>query len=396
MMWNRRVAIGAVLVVLIGLLVYGFWPEATRVSVETATRDPLRVTVEEEGQTRLRHRYVVSAPAMGYLKRVPGETGDWVSRDEVVARLATLPSRVQSASAYEAAEAKVRAAQAALRRAQAELTGTKASFQHAKEEQQQIRRLHEEGTASQQQLDQARVDFKQARAKYRAARQSVAQARGELEAARSQLGHETPTPDALPTRTSIRAPVDGRILEFHQKSGGVVQAGAPIVTVGNPDSLEVVVDVLSSDAVRMSKGIPVEIVRWGGSETLKGRVRRVAPQGETNVSALGVEEQRVEVTAGLRVPPSVQGRLGPGYRMVARFILWEDDDVLQVPQSALFRDDDQWAVFVVRNGRAHRVSVNVGHRSGLRAEITDGLTADVRVVIHPGNEISDGARVRPR
>jgi len=395
MIWNRSVAIGAVVVVALALLVYGFWPEATPVSVEEATRDSLRVTVEEEGQTQLREEYVVSAPTTGYLKRVPGEAGDSVRQNEVLARLATLPSKVLDASDYQAAEAQVQAARAAVQRAKEERAGAEASFQYAKEEHRRLQRLHEQGTASQQQLDQARVEFRQARATYRSAKQAVAQARGELDAARSRIALGTPSDD-LSTRASIRAPVDGRILQVHQESAGVVQAGAPLVTMGHPDSLEVSVDVLSSDAVRITEGTPVEIVRWGGGGTLDGRVRAVPPQGQTEVSALGVEEQRVEVLVDFADPPQRWTRLGTGYRVVARFILWAEDDVLQVPQSALFRHDGGWAVFAVRGGRAERQPVDVGYRSGLRAQITDGLSEGARVVTHPGDELEDGSRVEAR
>ena len=395
MIWNRSVAIGAVVVVALALLVYGFWPEATPVSVEEATRDSLRVTVEEEGQTRLRERYVVSAPTTGYLRRVPGTAGDPVARDEVLARLATLPSKVLDASDYQAAEAQVQAARAAVQRAKEERTGAEASFQYAKEEHRRLQRLHEQGTASQQQLDQARVEFRQARAKYRSAKQAVAQARGELDAARSRIALGTPSND-LSTRTSIRAPVDGRILQVHQESAGVVQAGTPLFTVGTLDSLEVRADLLSSDAVRVTQGTPVEMVRWGGDRTLRGRVRLVEPLGRTEVSALGVEEQRVEVVADVELPAAVQGRLGTGYRVVARFVLWDGADVLQVPQSALFRHDGGWAVFAVRNGRAQRHPVTVGRRSGLRVQITEGVTAGTRVITHPGETLMDGMRVTVR
>jgi HlyD family secretion protein len=195
---------------------------------------------------------------------------------------------------------------------------------------------------------------------------------------------------------SIRAPVDGQILRVHQQSAGVVQAGAPLFTVGHPDSLEVSVDVLSSDAVRITDGTPVELVRWGGDATVDGRVRVVPPQGQTEVSALGVEEQRVEVIVDPTASSAQWQRLGTGYRVVARFILWAGADVLQVPQSALFRHDGGWAVFVIQDGRAQRQPVEVGHRSGLRVEITDGLSEGTRVVTHPGNELSNGMGVAAR
>ena len=396
MVWDRRVAIGAVVVLVLGLLVYGFWPAATPVSIDEVTRDSLRVTVEEEGETQLRERYVVSAPTTGYLKRVPGEAGDAVRRGEVLARLATLPAKVLDASDYAAAEAQVRAARAALQRTKEEARGTEAELTYAQDEYRRLQALHEQGTASQQQLDQARVAFQKARAQHRAARQAVEQAQGELEAARSRIGSPNVSAEALPSRTSVRSPVSGQILQVHQQSAGVVQAGTPLVTVGDPDSLEVAVDVLSSDAVRITEGTPVELVRWGGGGTLSGQVRVVPPQGRTEISALGVEEQRVEVLVDFTTEPSQRARLGAGYRVVARFVTWAGADVLQVPQSALFRHDGGWAVFAVREGRARRQPVEVGHRSGLWAEITEGLREGARVVTHPGDQLSDGVRVEAR
>lgn len=396
MIWNRTVAIAAVVVLLVGLLVYGFWPEATPVTIERVTRDSLRVTVEEEGQTQVRDRYVVSAPTNGYLKRVPDEAGDSVRTGDVLARLATLPSTVLDASSYEANEANVQATRAALRRAKREVEKAQAARSYAKEEHRRIRRLHEQGTASQQRLDRARVEFQKARAQHRAAQQSVARAQGELRAARSRLGRDPTVPESLSTRASVRSPVNGQILQVHRKSAGVVQGGAPLVTVGHPDSLEVSVEVLSSDAVRITEGTPVELVRWGGGDPLSGHVRAVSPRGRTQVSALGVEEQRVEVLVDVGDAPARAARLGTGYRVVARFVLWAGGDVLQVPRSALFRHDGGWAVFVVRDGRARRRPVEVGHRSGLRAEVVTGLQAGDRVITHPGNALSDGMRVEAR
>ena len=396
MIWNRTVAIAAVVVVLVGLLVYGFWPEATPVTIERVTRDSLRVTVEEEGQTQLRDRYVVSAPTTGYLKRVPDEAGDSVRAGDVLARLATLPSTVLDASSYEATEANVQGARAALRRAEREVEKAQAARSYAKEEHRRIRRLHEQGTASQQQLDRARVEFQKARAQHRAAQQSVVQAQSELRATRSRLARDSTASESLPTRASIRSPVDGQILQVHRKSAGVVQGGSPIVTVGHPDSLEVSVEVLSSDAVRITEGTPVELVRWGGGNPLSGHVRAVSPRGRTQVSALGVEEQRVEVLVDVGDAPARAAQLGTGYRVVARFVLWAGADVLQVPRSALFRHDGGWAVFAVRDGRARRRSVEVGHRNGLRAEVVKGLRAGDRVITHPGNTLSDGLRVEAR
>jgi HlyD family secretion protein len=393
---TRTITLGVIGALLLVLLAYGFWPSATTVTVAPAMRDSMRVTVEEEGQTQLRERYVVSAPTTGYLKRVPGEAGDSVRVGEVLARLATLPANVLDASSYEAIEANVQAARAALRRARREAERAEATRTYAEEEHRRIRRLHEQGTASQQRLDRARVEFQKAKAQHQAAQQSVAQARSELRAVQSRLARDPAVPASLPTRTTVRSPADGQILRVHQKSAGVVQGGTPLFTVGHPDSLEVAVDVLSSDAVRITAGTPVELIRWGGGEPLSGRVRVVPPQGRTQVSALGVEEQRVEVRVNIVDAPSQWTQVGAGYRVVARFVTWAADDVLQVPQSALFRHDGGWAVFTVRDGRARRQQVTVGHRSGLQAQITEGLSERARVITHPGDDLTDGARVEAR
>lgn len=384
------------MVFVIGLLVYGFWPEPTLVTVEHAHRDSLRITVEEEGRTELRERYVVSAPSTGYLRRVPGDAGDAVSKGDGVARLAALPSKVLDASAYEATQGEVQAARAALRKTEEEVKGARTARNHAEEQLERVRRLHRQETASQQQLDDARASFEQAKARYEAAQQAVEQARGQLRAAQSPLQRESLA--QLPIRHELEAPVDGQILKVHQKSAGVVQAGTPILTIGHPDSLEVVVDVLSSDAVRIEKGMPVELVRWAGERgtRLSGRVQTVPRQARTSVSALGVEEQRVDVSVDITDSPAARPGLGAGYRVVARIVLWEGGDVLQVPQSAVFREDGGWAVFVLKNGRAEQRSVEVGHRSGLWVEIREGLTDGAPVITHPGNELEDGMRVESR
>ena len=396
MTWNRTTAIATVVVLVLLLLAYGFWPAATPVTVTTVARDSLRVTVEEEGRTRVADRYVVSAPTTGYLRRVAGEAGDRVVRGAVVARLAALPPSILDASRFRAAQAQVEAARAGLERARHQADAAQATAQHADTSLRRIRRLAAEGTASPQALDAAQAEARTATAQSRAAQQAVAQARQELRAARHRLGATLASPDTLATRVRVTAPATGQVLQVHAKSAGVVQAGAPLLTVGPTDSLEVVVDVLSSDAVRISEGTPVELIRWGGGRALEGTVRRVSPRGQTDVSALGVEEQRVEVVVDLEAPASVRERLGDGYRMVARFVLWAGDEVLQVPQSALVRHDGGWAVFVVEGGTAQRQAVTVGRRSGLQAQVTDGLSAGDRVITHPGNELTDGASVTAR
>jgi HlyD family secretion protein len=194
----------------------------------------------------------------------------------------------------------------------------------------------------------------------------------------------------------VVSPVAGRILKLHRESEGIVAVAEPLVEVSNPRSLEVEVEVLSSDAVRISPGTRVLFERWGGDQPLEGAVRRIEPVGFTKISALGVEEQRVLVIADFTSPAETWERLGDNYRVEAVFVLWEGDNVLQVPASALFRLEQDWAVFVAANGHAGLRPVQVGHRSGLNAEITSGLQEGERVITHPGNEIEDGAAIEFR
>jgi HlyD family secretion protein len=202
--------------------------------------------------------------------------------------------------------------------------------------------------------------------------------------------------ESVSDRVVIVAPVSGRVLKVHHRSEGVVREGDPLIEVGDPRALEVVSDVLSADAVRIREGIPVLFTRWGGATPLEGRVRVVEPAGFTKISALGVEEQRVLVISDIVSPPAAWSRLGDGYRVETSFLIWEADNVLQIPENALFRFKEDWAVFVVERGKAQRRVVKVGQRNGLRAEIQEGLSEGESVITHPDSAIDDGSSVRVR
>jgi HlyD family secretion protein len=231
----------------------------------------------------------------------------------------------------------------------------------------------------------------------RSARFTVEVAQYELDTARTALQHSAATDTGDPAeRVMVRAPIDGRILKVHHECEGVVRAGEPLLEVGAPEQLEVEVDVLSADAVKIQPGMRVLFDRWGGSEDLEGRVRVIEPVGFTKFSALGVEEQRVLVIADFTSPPEQWQRLGDGYRVEARFILWQENNVLQIPASSLFRINDQWAVFIINEGKAEARTVEVGQRNGLIAQVLSGLIEGDRVINHPSEEIEQGSRVRPR
>jgi HlyD family secretion protein len=229
-----------------------------------------------------------------------------------------------------------------------------------------------------------------------AAHAAVDAAEAELAAARAAVQEDGDGADRAGPPGVLRAPVAGQVLAVHQASAGPVSAGQPLVDVGDLARLEVRVDVLSEDAVRIAPGTRVLLDQWGGDGSLEATVRRVEPQGFTEVSSLGVEEKRVTVVARLEASAAARGGLGVGYRVLARFVIWEGDDVLQVPSAALFRAGDGWAAFVVEDGRAVRRAVTVGHESGLTAEVLEGLTEGETVVVHPGNALEDGSRVEPR
>ncbi|NGX17412.1 efflux RND transporter periplasmic adaptor subunit [Wenzhouxiangella sp. XN24] len=364
------------------------------VETEAARQSALQVTVEEEGRTRVKDRYLLHAPVDGYLRRIELEVGDAVEAGEVVALLEPLRPAVLDPRSRAEAEARVAAARAAIDQAGATLRQAEADARLAADEFRRREEMLADGLISRSEFDQARSRMQAADAAVAAATAAQAVARHELEGALARLRHSAAASEGeAPETVIVDAPVAGRVLRLIQESAGVVAAGQPLVEMGDPRRLEVVVEVLSRDAVQIPPGGRVVFERWGGERDLEGRVRTVEPTGFTKVSALGVEEQRVLVVADIDSPPEAWQRLGDGYRVEARFIVWERESVLVVPASALFRRDDGWAVFVVEEGRARLRAVDRGADSGLRTEILEGLAAGDEVVLHPPDELEDGTRV---
>jgi len=381
--------------IVLALIVWGFWPRAEFAETATVARRPLAVTVEEEGRTRLRDRYVLYAPVAGYLRRIELDVGDAVAAGDVLATLDPLrPATLDQRSRAEA-EARVAAARAGLAQRESEAGRASAEAELAHSEFTRAQNLLAKKLVSQSQFDEARSRMQASAAASRAASASIDVGHYELDAALASLRYTASgeTHDKLEA-VAVRSPVTGRVLAIHQESSGVVAAGQPLLEVGNAGELEVMVEVLSRDAVRIAPGGRVLLERWGGEVPLEGVVRTVEPTGFTKVSALGVEEQRVRVIADLASPPATWHRLGDGYRVEAKFIVWSSEDALTVPSSALFRRDDGWGVFVVENGRARERVVTPGHGSGLLAEIVDGLGDGATVIVHPGDAIEDGVRIR--
>lgn len=376
---RRRVVLIAIAALVLAAVVWAFLPKPVPVGTAVVRRAPLQQVVEQEGRTEVVNRYAISAPVPAFVQRIAVQVGDVVARGQPVVRLEPPRSPILDPRARREAAARVDAARAAL--AQAEAAGARAATEHQRTE-----RLAAGGAATRQALEQARSADAQASA-------AVLSARAELRAAEAALARVAGTGSAAGAQTLV-APVAGRVLVVRRRSEGQVNPGDTLVVVGNTDHLEVRADVLSDDAVRLRSGTPVIVDQWGGDQPLAAVVRKVEPQGFTAVSSLGVEEQRVPVVADLTSPPALwQQRLGAGFRVLARFVVWSSPAALQIPTSALFRVGEGWAVFVVERGRAVRRAVRIGHQAGLATEVVSGLHPDEVVVVHPGNEVEDGVRV---
>jgi len=401
MMTNRRwITRGSWLLLAtlaIGALVWAFLPAPVDVDVVAVARGPFVKTVDEDGKTRVRERYVISAPLAGRLLRVALKVGDDVQEGALVATLvpsapAFLDVRTERGLAERVGvvEAEQLRAEAAVERATVALTQAQSDLARAAT-------LAQQGFTSKQGLEhtQQEVEFKAKElkvAQYEAhavthqvafAKAALAQARGGAGGARDQ-------------GWAIRAPIAGRVLRVAQESEAVVQVGAPIVELGDPRNLEVAVDVLTTDAALIAPGQPVELDRGGGAAALAGRVRRVEPAAFTKVSALGVEEQRVNVVIDLVSPPAQWADLGDAFRVDARIVVERRDDAVTIPVSALFRHDGGWAVFAARDGRARLQPVQIGSRSGVTATVVRGAEPGDLVIAYPTDAIADGVRVRPR
>lgn len=382
---------------LIALIGYGFWPRPTPVDVTTVSRGPMQVVLEEEGRTHVRDRYVISTPVNGYVHRLGWKVGDAVSAGQVMFTVEPAPSPILDPRSHARAQARVEAARAALDRAREQVSAAEADAEFAEQERDRVEQLFDSSAATRQMVDAAVREARRAQAQLVSAELGVEVARHDLEAAQTALAYAETNPANRPAESiDIRAPSSGRILSVKRESEGVVQTGQPLLEIGDPQQIEVVTEVLSSDAVRITPGMHVQFERWGGNSTLKGQVRTIEPVGYTKISALGVEEQRVRVISDFASLSTEGNRLGDGYRIISRFVLWEGDDVLQLPSSALFRQDDNWAVFVIEDGRAHLRMVEPGHRSGLSVEIVDGLEAGTEVIDYPDQAIEEGSRVEPR
>lgn len=411
----------ALIAAILGL---AMWPRPTAVETAPVRRDSLTVTVLEEGQTRVRHRYLITPPVAGSLQRVTLRAGDTVVAGEtVLALLRPQPPGFLDTRSRREISARVEAAEAVLQHRRADLEAVEARLELARADLARAERLFADGSMTEQQWQTAGNQVRVLEIEQRAAGFAEQVAAHELEQARATLAtppddpeqsepeaprehdsdrppwqDEVPAdePGDAPALWPIVSPIDGVVLKVHEENARIVSPDMPIMEIGDPRDLEAEIELLTSDAVRVRPGADVEIVHWGGEQTLRGRVGTVEPGGFTKVSALGVEEQRVRVRVDLLGldRDNAGTRLGDRYRVEGRIVTWHDDDVLQVPVGALFRRGNRWLVFVVRDGRAHETEVGIGQQDGRHAQVLAGLEEHDRVIMHPPDSLEPGMRIR--
>lgn len=380
----RLVSYAGAALLFAGIIYLAFRPASIAVETGTVQSGPMQVTVDEQGETRSHDRFVVAAPVSGRLLRVLHHDGDSVAQNEIVAALAPTPL---SARERDEVHARVAAAAAAQRSAEAELNHALADLAQAQRESTRVEQLFGRGLVARQPLEQAQNAAGTLEQEVEAARSRAQAAAADLREAQAGLialkhsGHDV---------VELRAPAGGRILRITEASERVVGAGTPILVIGDLAHLEVVIEMLSSEAVKVSAGMPAFLENWGGDKPLRARVRLVEPYAFTKVSALGVEEKRTNVVLDFIDPP---GTLGDGYRVIGRIIIWQSGSVLKAPVSALFRCGPGWCVYILDGSRARQRAVRLGHMSSSEAEVLSGLQENERVVRHPPNELHDGARV---
>jgi HlyD family secretion protein len=370
-------------------------PQPVPVDVARAVVGPLVVAIEETGQTRVKDRYVVSAPTTGRLSRLRLEPGDVVTEGDTLAEVSPSLSPLLDERTRAETEARLGAALSALGQSRAQVSRAATAKQQAELELTRTRTLARAGSLPQASLEQAEFAARMRAEELASAEFAAKVANEEVRLARVTLGGPGPTRNGH-GHLDVVAPASGRVLAVHQKSEGVVQAGTPLLEVGDLSVLEGVVDLLTTDAVHVRPGTPVEILGWGGEQSLPGRVMEIEPSAFTRPSALGVDEQRVNVIIALGEPKEQWAALGDGYHIEVRFILWQNEQVTKLPLGAVFRQGSSWATFKVEEGIARLSPIGIGHRGDTEVEVISGLAPGETVIVHPGDRVKDGVRVEQR
>ena len=395
--WLKRAVGALVLTGAIVAAIWFVWPRPIPVDLVTVTSGPMEVTVEDEGKTRVRNVYTVSAPLVGRVLRNPRRVGDQVTADEtIVAVLQPMAPSLLDVRSREEVQAAIAAAEAAVKFAEAEVRRIDAALEFSRTELTRAQALFRTNTIAAKMLDKAKFDVETNEA-------ALVSAKAQLDVRRHEQHNATarlidPSSSAQPGPSccvQIRAPVTGRVLKINQESETVVQPGTPLIEIGDVLDLEIVADFLSTDAVQIKDGASVRIDGWGGP-AIQGRVTRVDPAGFLKVSALGIEEQRVRTVIDFVDPPRTWSRLGHDFRVIVHVRIWDAENALTLPVGALFRKSDDWAVFAVKDGRARTTLLRIGRRNNRVAEVLSGLSAGDQVVLHPSDRIKDGVAIAAR
>ncbi len=388
--WKQIILLLTALIA-VALIGIALRPDPKSVETARATCGPLRVTIDAEGKTRVRDRFVVAAPVTGKLGRIELRRGDQIKSGQVIARISPLPLAPLDPRQHAEARARVATAEQVKHQSEALLERALAECEQAQRELTRGEKLVETGDISRQEFERIRSAVKTCRQEIEATRYRERAAVSEVDVAKTALiAVERAGQSGGEITIVVHAPVPGRILRVLEESERVVNAGTPLLELSN-SSLEIVIDLLSSDAVKVKSGAPVLIEGWGGQKPLQAVVRMIEPSAFTKVSALGIEEQRVNVIADFTESPLA---LGDGYRVEARIVIWEGANVLKVPVSALFRYGGTWGVFAIENGKVYQRDVEIGHRTTVEAEILNGMREGENVITHPSNEITQGMRVQ--
>ena len=397
----KRLLLGAFALAIVLLFVFALMPSPVLVDTAEIGRGTLEVTVDEEGETRIREIYTVSAPIGGKVLRAPREIGDSVEKNKtLVAIIQPVDPSFLDVRRRRELEAAVAAAEAAVSHTQTEIVRAQAELRFAESEVERAKSLARRGTVSKRTLEKAQMDVDVRRAYVQQSRANLDLRQRELDSAKARLiGPQTRIDTGGNGEhgfVEVYAPESGRVLKIQTESEQVVRPGEALLEIGDPQDLEIVVDLLSTDAVKVIEGASAHVEGWGGGKDLKAKVRRIDPAGFTKVSALGIEEQRVNTILDFEDPKENWKQLGHDFRVFVRVTVWKNDDVLRVPLSALFRSADSWAVFKVIDGHAKLTPVDIGQRNTEHAQILDGLDAGDRVILHPSDRVVHDIGVEER
>jgi len=375
-------------------------PKPLEVDAGEVSLGAMQMTIDDDGEARVRDRYIVSAPLSGKLLRIDLDPGDAVKKGGILATIDPGVPDLLDPRARAQAQAAVNSAEASIRSAKTQVKARTDDLAQLEKTYQRTKLLHEKGNLADAELEKAESAKVAGENALDAATAAVDIARFELEQASTALLHftddKTDREGSDDSSLAIKSPIDGVVLRMKEKSSRMIQAGEPLLELGDPTELEMRIDVLSQDAVRIKAGQKVIVEHWGGEGDLVGRVRHVEPSAYTEVSALGVDEQRVDVIADFESLAGDGAALADGYRIEARIVVWENDQVIKAPVGALFRDGDDWAVYRVVGQNARLTKLQLGQNNGEVAEVKSGLEKGDRVILHPGDRIEEGTLIEPR